>query len=75
MQRFVIKFSNNLYPKYNGLGYTQDFSEARVFTSRESAVNLAEIHIDPEYNFEVSECSYEVLPVKLILCNIGSVKT
>lgn len=68
MRRFIIKFSNNLYPKYNGLGFTQDFSEAYVYTSRESAVNFAESRIDPQYNFEVNGCSYEVLPVKLILC-------
>ena len=68
MQRFILKFSNELYPKYNGLGFTQDFSEARVYNSYESAVNFAESRIDPQYNFEVKGCSYEVLPVRLILC-------
>ena len=68
MQRFILKFSNKLYPRYDGLGFTQEFSEARIFNSYESAVNYAEVHIDPQYNFEVSECSYEVLPVKLTLC-------
>ena len=68
IQRFIVKFSNELYPKYNGSGFTQDFSEAYVFTSHESAINFAESRIYPQYNFEVRGCSYEVLPVKLILC-------